>query len=115
MAIDMGRLLAKSAIRSILEKKEEILRSFEGIPGKKASKIRSKIMLDYEQILTAEVKEAFSRCNLTRSRITHLAQGIKNLKIFKNENEIQNLVLSMKWYKNYSVSLFDFSKILSKV
>jgi hypothetical protein len=33
-------------------------------------------MLDYEQILTVEVKEAFSRCNLTRSRITDLAQGI---------------------------------------
>ena len=74
MAIDMGRLLAKSTIRSILEKKEEILRSFVAIPGKKASKIRSKIMLDYEQILTVEVKEAFSRCNLSRSRITHLAR-----------------------------------------
>ena len=39
MAIDMGRLLAKSIIRSILGKKEEILRTFEAIPGKKASKI----------------------------------------------------------------------------
>jgi hypothetical protein len=57
----MGSLLAKSTIRIILQYKEEILRSFEAIPGKKASKIRSKIMLDYEQILTVEVKEAFSR------------------------------------------------------
>jgi hypothetical protein len=69
MAEDMGRLLAKSTIRIILQNTEDILRSFEAIPGKKASKIRSKFMLEYEQILTVEVKDAFSRCNLTRSRI----------------------------------------------
>jgi hypothetical protein len=37
MAEDMGRLLAKSTIRIILQNKEDILRSFEAIPSKKAS------------------------------------------------------------------------------
>jgi hypothetical protein len=53
-------------------------------------------------MLTVELKEAFSRCKLTRSRMTGLAlawQGIKNLELFKNENKIQNLKLSMKWFK----------------
>jgi hypothetical protein len=36
-----------------------------------------------------------------------LEQGIKNLEIFKNEKEIQDLVLSIKWYKSY-LKNYDF-------